>query len=388
MSQKIVYIGNFKFPDKNAAGKRVLGNCLLLKDLGYTPICIGSGSDESTEYEGIVCSSVKISNVARVLGSGTEKIIGLLNSHKSELFAVILYGSIFTQRENKKIVSWCKKNNIKVYYDQVDWFELNWHNPLRAIVRWYNHFLMNNRVIPKCDGVICISSFLANYHGEKGMKTVIIPPLSSSETSRDLAKPHFDTVNFVYAGTTTDVARPLSEWKDRIDIMFEALLEAKEKNDIRPFRFDIFGLTKEQYLRMFPEVHRKRGEQVLDNLGDNVIFHGLVPNSVAMAGVNSADFTVLIREKKRSTMSGFPTKVSESLSCGTPVICTDTSDLKKYIINGQNGYVCEIDELSKVYETVLKLTDEQLLKLRENCFDNVFYYKCFTDKMKAFLEEK
>lgn len=386
MGKTVAYVGNFGFPDKNASGKRVLGNCLLLQALGYTPVCIGSGATGTTEYAGIVCHNIRLGNVERVLGNGAAQITGLLKNYRDDLAAVILYGAIFTQKENCAIVRWCRKNGIKVYYDQVDWFELNWHNPLRALVRWNNHRLLNRRVIPKCDGVICISSYLANYHGKNGKKTVVIPPLSATCGTLEEGVSDSDCVHFVYAGTSTDVARPLEQWKDRIDLMFAALAKAMQAEGARPFRFDILGLTREQYIRMFPEDLRQGGEAILEQLEKHVVFHGLVPNTEAMESVAQANFTVLIRDKKRSTMSGFPTKVSESISCGTPVLCSDTSDLRQYIQNGINGYICENDQLEGIYETILKSTNTQLLQMKRNCSNSPFYCMNFKQEMQHFLE--
>ena len=387
MGKTVAYVGNFGFPDKNASGKRVLGNCLLLRDLGYTPVCIGHGKTEKTESQGIVCHNIGISNIDRVFGNGAGRITDLLKGYLQDLHAVILYGAIFTQKENCSIIRWCRKNGITVYYDQVDWFELNWHNPLRALIRWNNHRLLNGKVSPKCDGVICISSFLSDYHSKKGKKTVVIPPLAAACGTVEESVAESECIRFVYAGTSTDVARPLEQWKDRIDLMLAALAKAMQTEGTRPFRFDIFGLTRQQYIRMFPEDLRHGGEAVLAQLGDQVIFHGLVPNAEAMAGVAQANFTVLIRDKKRSTMSGFPTKVSESISCGTPVLCSDTSDLRQYIQNGFNGYICENDELESVYETILKLTAAQLYQMKCNCENSPFYYMNFTQEMRHFLEE-
>jgi len=388
MGKTIAYVGNFRFPDKNASGKRVLGNCLVLKELGYTPVCIGSGAAGATEYQGILCHNIAISNVARVLGSGASQITDLLEKHLGELTAVILYGAIFTQKENCAIIRWCRKNGIAVYYDQVDWFEITWHNPYRVWIRAYNRYVLYKRVIPRCDGVICISTYLANYHGSCGRKTVVIPPLAAACSTLPETVEESDCIRFVYAGISTDVARPLAQWKDRIDLMFAALANAMQAEGTRPFRFDIFGLTKEQYIRMFPEALRQGGEAVLNQLGDRVIFHGLVSNTEAMAGVAEANFTVLIRDKKRSTMSGFPTKVSESVSCGIPVLCSDTSDLRQYIENGVNGYICEHDELESEYEEILKSTDAQLYQMKLNCANSPFYYTNFTQEMQRFLEEQ
>lgn len=41
MINTIYYVGNFKFPNGNAAGKRVYANSLLFQSLGYKVIVVG-----------------------------------------------------------------------------------------------------------------------------------------------------------------------------------------------------------------------------------------------------------------------------------------------------------------------------------------------------------
>ena len=270
----------------------------------------------------------------------------------------------------------------------MDWLDLNWHNPFRGLMRARNHSLMNNKVIPACDGVICISSFLADYHTKKGSKAVVIPPLSI-EQSKGLIQAYDVRKNrplrLAYAGTTSDIHRPTYQWKDRLDIMFEKFLEASSDASLRQFVIDIFGMTKEQYLIMFPMSERAQGENVINQLGNKVAFHGSVPNIQAMEGIRRADFTILIRDKKRATMAGFPTKVSESISCCTPVLCNDTSDIKQYIVEGKTGYV--MNDISQMLRIVLKLNAEEIAEMKKACLNNPFHYSCFVSPLQQFIQQ-
>lgn len=380
----VAYIGNFGFPDKNASGKRVLGNCKVLQELEYRVICIGPGRDETKEYDGIKLYSVSVGNgFQRVLRNKISEVEDIISNEKIEI--VFLYGALFTQKENLQLIKWCKKQNIKVYYDQVDWLDLNWHNPLRGLVRARNYNLLNNKVIPLCDGVICISRYLLNIHSKNGKKTVIIPPLAV-EKSEGLAKGYKaqNTIHFVYAGTTSDVNRPICQWKDRIDIMFEKLNECITDDSLRPFILDIYGMTEYQYIRMFPEAERVAGCQIIKGLEEKVIFHGTVPNLLVMDEIRKADFTILIRDKKRATMSGFPTKVSESITCGTPVLCNDTSDIKEYVEDGKTGFV--MDDILAMFKKVLSLDSKSIIAMKSACGENPFYYKKYVGRLKRFLE--
>lgn len=382
----VAYVGNFGFPNRNASGKRVFGNCKLLQEIGYRVICIGPGKEKKATYAGIDLFSIDRGNeLQRVLHSKLNEVKAIILEKQIEV--IILYGALFTERENFQLIKWCKKNRISVIYDQVDWLDLNWTNPLRGLIRAKNHYLMNKKVIPACDGVICISSFLSEYHSSRGKKTVIIPPLSVEQCEDIPEKYSADTirpVQLVYAGTTSDVNRPTSQWKDRIDIMLERLLECKKHSSIRSFVLNIYGMTEDQYVNMFPINERENGRKVVKELGDGVVFNGSLPNDEVMRRIKAADFTVLIRDRKRATMSGFPTKVSESISCGTPILCNDTSDINEYIQVGKMGYI--MDDVTMLYEKALSLSDNEIRMMKQACKNNPFYYSLFVEEMKRIVE--
>ena len=384
--QTAAYLGNFGFLGGNASGKRVLGNCKVLQEIGYRVICLGPGKDPPTVYEGITIYSIHRTNeIERVLINKLPQIKKIIVDEGVSV--IFLYGALFTQRENIQIIKWCHKRKIRVFYDQVDWLDVNWHNPFRGFIRALNHKLLNERVIPACDGVICISTFLAEYHSKRGSKTVVIPPLSIEKSSvlpHSYDKDEKNPIRFVYAGTTSDVHRAICQWKDRIDIMFEKLNDYSKEQSSKPFVLHIYGMTEEQYIGMFPIKEMKHGRKVICELGGRVVFHGSVPNRTVMERIRSADFTILIRDKKRATMAGFPTKVSESISCGTPVLCNDTSDIKNYIINGKMGFV--MDDTDQMLRKAFSMSRDEILSMKAQCKNNPFYYTRFQKRMKEFLE--
>ena len=379
----VAYIGNFGFPDKNASGKRVLGNCKVLQKLGYRVICIGPGSEGKASFDGIDLYSIDRGNeVQRVLKNRLSEVIKIIETDNVSI--IIIYGALFTEKENFKLINWCHARSIRVVYDQVDWLDLNWHNPLRGIIRYRNQHLMDRKVIPACDGVICISNYLSEYHRNKGMTTVVIPPLSLEVSKPEqLNRDQNDAIQLVYAGTTSDINRPTSQWKDRIDLMLKKLADVSDDKSLKPFQIDIFGMTMDQYIGMFPNKEKEAGRQVLKQLGERVCFHGLVPNSEAMEEIRKADFTVLIRDKKRSTMAGFPTKVTESISCGTPVLCNDTSDIKTYVVPELTGLV--MDDVAEMFRKAFSMNEKQIVRMKNACSDNPFYYEKYCGRMSTFM---
>ena len=388
----IIYIGNFGFPDKNASGKRVLANCLCFQKIGYRTVCIGPDSGVVEKEFDVTLYSIQYGNsIKRVINNEIRRVIEILENERFEndVRAVILYGALFTQKENIKIIKWCKERFIKVIYDQVDWFELNWHNPFRAIIRAGNQYLMNKKVIPSCEGVICISKFLEEFHRNNGFNTIVIPPLAIINSSKlpTYMDEKTQVVRFAYAGTSTDIHRPVEQWKDRIDLFFQMMADCLDDSTLRPFLIDIYGLTLEQYINMFPKKQGKDAYKIIERLGECIHFHGKVDNKVAVEGIRNANFTFLIREKKRSTMAGFPTKISESISCGTPVICNDTSDLKNYIINEKNGFIFQLSEMRDNIKKILKMSNQELYEMKLGCANNPFYYEKFVNTIEKWLKD-
>ena len=73
------------------------------------------------------------------------------------------------------------------------------------------------------------------------------------------------------------------------------------------------------------------------------------------------------------TTAGFPTKFSESLACGTPVLTNDSSDIVKYLKEGYNGFLIDTSSFEATCTTLynaLSVDKEKILKMKMNCLEN------------------
>ena len=80
------------------------------------------------------------------------------------------------------------------------------------------------------------------------------------------------------------------------------------------------------------------------------------------------------------------------MTCGTPVIANLTSDIGKYLQDGENGIVCE-NETPKACAVALKkallLTDEEKTNMRAKAFSTAevgFNYLAYTEALQVFLD--
>ena len=116
-------------------------------------------------------------------------------------------------------------------------------------------------------------------------------------------------------------------------------------------------------------------------------FLGKLQNVKALSLIKNSDFSIFFRKKNLVTTAGFPTKLSESIACGTPVITNDSSDLKEYIENGKNGFLVEIDDMDYLFEQILvicNLSKSQLFGMKEYCAqEKTFDYREYIEKIRV-----
>ena len=157
------------------------------------------------------------------------------------------------------------------------------------------------------------------------------------------------------------------------------------------FKIIFIGFSKEDLIKMFLPSLQKTYEDKLVFLGDHISFIGLCSNKIAQFQIRQLDFTILFRDSKTSTNAGFPTKVSESISLGVPVIVNDTSDIRVYIKNKYNGFiVSNIDDhqiLMKETQAIMNLSKNEIISLKKNAIaSNPFYAKNYSYAFKAFFD--
>ena len=95
--------------------------------------------------------------------------------------------------------------------------------------------------------------------------------------------------------------------------------------------------------------------------------------------------------EQRYAKAGFPTKVVESLSRSTPVICNLTSDLKDYLTDGQDALIvdaCSAEALKVQLERAIIMSKAQRMDMCNHAAktaENRFLYTNFTQQMQTVL---
>lgn len=368
--RRLLYLGGFELPDKNAAAQRVVSNARLLREIGWEVVFIGISKDINNAPRNVDgFSSFPIPYPKNVI-QWLRQITTYVSSDKildCKPDYIVLYN--FPAIASLKILHLCHKNGIKVIHDLTEWEQSDGYSP-RNIIKRLDTALRMRYCMKKMDGVIAISRFLYNIYKDS-VKTILVPPtvdLSSPKWNRErqltALKPG-DKIKIIFAGS----AGPL---KDRLDLVIDAL------HGFENIVLNIVGTTQQQFEQRF-------GYSPI--LNDNIKFMGLKNHLEAIKMVADSDFQVIIRTESLKTRAGFPTKYVESMSCCVPVIATKTSNIEDYLKNGVNGFIVEESQpLRKVFDIISNLQSDDIKKMKQNCknFEGFDYHSYLLEFSKIF----
>lgn len=380
--KSVLYVG-CDIPDGNAAAIRVFSNSLALKEYGYKVNILSldhdfrENNDLISEYSG--CCVIrypypksKVSFFKHLFSivpykKTIDKIIETEN-----LAVVVVYDQ--PAISFLRLRSYCHKSGIKIICDCAEWHTAIHLKGIARLIKSIDTGISMHYAYKKADGLIAISKYLEQYFSDNGvMKNVIrIPPLQNEKKRRDSIDVNSQRV-FIYAGVA-------GRDKDCLDIILKAFSEVKT-----PFVFNLFGLTEEECISVWPETARYI-EKV--RIRSQIVFHGKKKHSVILEETSKADYCVIIRENTRKNNAGFPTKFAESIECGTPVIANEFSDVCGYIRDYGFGIcITEKMPLTEVIEEAIQKSDAEIEKIKKNCYiSNMFSYKSYVDKLGNFVD--
>ena len=360
-------------PDGNAAAQRVLGIAKSLRENNHEIRFTGLSRTLSTDTIIGTVEGFRYINYPYPKGlckwlkylTGHDSIIDEIKCYKPN--AVILYNHPALAIE--RILKYCHNNGIKVYADVTEWYDAIGNFFFRIIKSWDIKRRMFVSHL-KLDGLICISSFLSNFYGDKGMTVVEVPPTVDLNQSKwkGLKEDSMNMVKFVYAGS------PGSN-KDRLDLVLEAMNEILPRIK-KQIRFDVFGLSKEQYIE-------KWGNQ---NIQNYVVFHGRCPHVEVIEHLINSDFQIFLRPDTLTNRAGFPTKYVESVTTKTLPITNLSSNLKDYLKDGYNGFIIESldkDAIQQALTKALILTRAEIESLKHNQKIMQFDYRNYTTALNT-----
>ena len=357
----ILYVGNFELPDKGASANRVVSNAKLFNSVGYQTILLGVSKDkECTEirklkndfgllmYERPYPASMKM-----WLGHmySAEYIEKMLEIH-GDIILVILYNMPFSALKAAKKA--CKKKNIKVAYDCTEWSDVTDGNAVKRFVKAHDEKLVRNKLANVADGLIVISNMMERqYSNCKNM--IKLPPLVDIEDAIWHQTPEkHEGFEFCFAGM-------LDGQKDSLDVIVKAFEKVCDKQT----KLRIIGVENDEFKSVYPEAIK-----ALNKCEKNVIFMGMQSHFDTIRYVLGCDCYIFIRPADLRNNAGFPTKFTEAVTCGVPVIASEVSVVTDYQTE-RISFVSTPDEKG----ITDSMNDMKNKKYESNMLNNTFDYR-------------
>lgn len=374
MSHKVLYIGGFDLPDKNAAAQRVISNSKLLKLCGCEVRLIGLDKNPDIEdwfiYQGFYCKNIKYPYTKK-------EWIDYLLSYKQFLKIIEDYSPTIIIAYNYPAIAlrnlhrYCKKRKIKLIADCTEWYSVS-GNVIFKIIKGFDVWYRMRVVHKNIDGLIVISKYLQEYYSNVDNLIKLPPLVDKSESKWQKESTNNDsTIKFVYAGSPDN--------KDRLDKIVSAMRVIINKYN-KKWNLTIIGIDKEKYISLYNN----------KEIPDFIEIKGRMPHLETIGILKRSDFQIFIRDNNITTMAGFPTKFVETVSAGILVLTNKTSDIEDYLEDGRNGFfLCadSLGDLEKSFSKILDITKDELNTIKAKMDTDIFDYKNYKPEMIQFLKK-
>lgn len=385
----ILFLVDTYFPNGVAFSARAVSFCRLLHHLGHNVHVITAHSQEmgvipETVYMLDTCTyecatTQKMRSVESFTGLNAfyKCVIDYIKDHEVDAIFASACPQYFS-----KLRKMCNATGIPLYLEQCEWYDSSNFRFGRLDPRYIRIAHLINKEYCKADGIVAISRLLENHYLDLCSNVIRIPTILGVQSIPSRVNTsHSDTkLHIVYTGNcgvSKELLKPAIE-----GLVMDSTLRSR-------ITFQIFGPDE---ATVMTNIGFDRA--ILTRAGDSVVLHGKLPQKEIQGVLMNADYQLFLRPGRRSSNAGFPTKLGESMSVGTPVITNDTGDIGLYVIDGVNGFLLREHTAKAVNEALHRIIQSSskdrsdMRKAARATAETSFDYQVYSDKMRNLLMEK
>lgn len=256
-----------------------------------------------------------------------------------------------------KITKYSKKKNMRLIVDITEYYSYSFN-----FIKSIDTFIRMEVLLRFYKKIICVSKYLADKYSKGSNSVEVIPTISGNFNNHGVTKKLccYENYIFCFAGT-------ISYTKERVDWAIKSFRNLYVNKCISNFFIKIIGCSREDFLKVYPNVGRD-----LDLLNEKVIFLGRVTNERVKQELVNSHYSLVVRDKNKITQAGSPTKLFESLECGTPAIATPVGDVG-YFFSAPECFISQEvsqNSIELLIESVLKMTRDEYLANIDQILNN------------------
>jgi glycosyltransferase involved in cell wall biosynthesis len=195
------------------------------------------------------------------------------------------------------------------------------------------------------DGMFCISYYLIDFYKKRGFdedKLFLVPSTVDTERFSSDFSTRFPYEYIIYCGSLTIL-------KDGVNILVESFKSISDKYP----EINLVLIGKGDSIK--DEILIKELVAKLD-LNTRVVFLGQLPRTEVPAYLCNAKILALARPESKIADAGFPSKLTEYLATGKPVVVTAVGEIPVYLKDSQHAFLAipgSVDSFSEKLDFAL-----------------------------------
>lgn len=231
------------------------------------------------------------------------------------------------------------------------------------------------KIFTSASQIQVISNYLADWSKQMGAKCpigVIPNGVDYEKFSYPITSEKKEEIRIMCKFKKDDVVLVTSSrlvHKNAIDVVIKAVSQLPEK-----YKFLILGVgpNKDELLNQANNL----------KLQDRVVFKGFVPHDVLPEYLQASDIFI-----RPSRTEGLGNSFIEAMAAGIPVIATPVGGIPDFLVDGETGLFCEVDNPESIVQKVEKLTKdkesrEYIVKNAHKMVKDKYDWKSVAEKME------
>lgn len=264
----------------------------------------------------------------------SRNILFIYNGLNIEDFLLILFAKLVGYKIITDIVEDYSLHQEKISYRMR--FKLMTNNFLEKRISYLSH------------GIVVLSDYLQQkfFRIVSDKVPIINIPISASSNNKDRNRDSGNQIILCYSGSFG--------YKDGLYSLIEAFKIVNNKHKNTVLKLSGTGNDPDKYLAMAGS--------------SNVNYVGYLSDEDYLSFIKSADILCMTRTGSKYANAGFPFKLGEYLATGNPVIATEVSDLRKYLVNKIDAMLVQPDNIDEIANAMTFLIEnkEEAIKIGQN----------------------